>query len=94
MATLTSDIRNGTLVIIAGERATCAVCGIEHSRERLLEKLSTHTNQSTLPGEDMRIARPHDSEKIAAPPISLIPTPQFTANHYEHWRELLKTRVP
>ena len=39
MATLTCDICDGKLVIGSGGVAICGVCGMEHSKERLQEKL-------------------------------------------------------
>jgi hypothetical protein len=44
MATLTCDICDGKLVIGAGGVATCAECGMEHSMERIKEKLSGTTS--------------------------------------------------
>jgi hypothetical protein len=43
MATLTCDICDGKLVIGAGGVASCVDCGMEHSKERLKEKLAMPT---------------------------------------------------
>jgi hypothetical protein len=40
MGTLTCDVCGGALVVSTGGKATCSICAIEHTHERLREKLS------------------------------------------------------
>lgn len=50
MATLTCDICDGKLVIGAGGVATCEECGMEHTKERLKEKLRESQGQPASTG--------------------------------------------
>lgn len=47
MSNLTCDICEGKITIKAGGVAVCEVCGMEHSKERLLEKTQEIRSQST-----------------------------------------------
>ncbi len=50
MAVLVCDICDGKLVIGSGGVATCEECGMEHTKERLKEKLSESKGQSVSAG--------------------------------------------